>query len=136
MKAPKEVIRSTFTGVLWLTGAPGVGKSVFLARLAYDLGHDPRRVCRIAWRFKASDPARCNRAAFFRHAVDRLAGWLGRTDVAPGFDPNDVPDPTDVENLERPCGRGLMLMRYYMNHVAFSADGNAVSMTKLRNGKE
>src|SRR5262249_54887493 len=34
------------------------------------------------------------------------------TDEGPGFDPADVPDPTAVENLERPCGRGLMLMRH------------------------
>ena len=30
--------------------------------------------------------------------------------AAAGFDPDDVPDPTDIENLERPCGRGLMLI--------------------------
>src|SRR5438132_13205328 len=56
------------------------------------------------------------------------------TDEGPGFDPNEVPDPTAVENLERPCGRGLMLMRYYMTEVQFSVTGNSVSMTKLRNG--
>src|SRR5438445_13584173 len=54
------------------------------------------------------------------------------TDEGCGFDPAEVPDPTAVENLERPCGRGLMLMRYYMNEVSFSPSGNSVSMTKLR----
>src|SRR5215831_12883768 len=38
-------------------------------------------------------------------------------DEGQGFDPKDVPDPTTVENLERPCGRGLMLMRHYMSEV-------------------
>jgi serine/threonine-protein kinase RsbW len=57
------------------------------------------------------------------------------TDEGKGFDPEDVPDPTAVENLERPCGRGLMLMRYYMSAVAFTRGGNSVCMTKLRNGK-
>jgi serine/threonine-protein kinase RsbW len=56
------------------------------------------------------------------------------TDEGTGFDPTDVPDPTAVENLERPCGRGLMLMRYYMSEVSFANNGNCVSMTKLRNG--
>jgi serine/threonine-protein kinase RsbW len=57
------------------------------------------------------------------------------TDEGPGFDPTDVPDPTAVENLERPCGRGLMLMRYYMNEVAFLERGNCVRMSKvLSNG--
>ena len=55
-------------------------------------------------------------------------------DEGKGFDPVDAPDPTAPENLERPCGRGIMLMRHYMTSVAFSERGNAVSMTKLRNG--
>lgn len=53
------------------------------------------------------------------------------TDAGPGFDPSDVPDPTAFENLERPCGRGLMLMRHYMSEVAFSERGNTVAMTKV-----
>jgi serine/threonine-protein kinase RsbW len=59
------------------------------------------------------------------------------TDEGRGFDPCDVPDPTIAENLERPCGRGLMLMRYYMSQVTFDAAGNSVRMTKVsRNGKQ
>jgi serine/threonine-protein kinase RsbW len=57
------------------------------------------------------------------------------SDEGRGFDPEDVPDPTAVENLERPCGRGLMLMRYYMSSVCYAKNGSAVSMTKFRNGK-
>lgn len=56
------------------------------------------------------------------------------TDEGPGFDPTDVPDPTAVENLERPCGRGLMLMRHFMTEVSFNREGNTVRMCKLRNG--
>ena len=59
-------------------------------------------------------------------------------DEGPGFDPADVPDPTAAENLERPCGRGLMLMRHYMTEVEYNATGNSVSMTKVfrNNGKK
>ena len=58
-------------------------------------------------------------------------------DEGPGFDPSDVPDPTAVENLERPCGRGLMLMRHYMTDVVYNQSGNCVAMSKvLRNGKK
>jgi serine/threonine-protein kinase RsbW len=52
------------------------------------------------------------------------------TDEGPGFDPADVPDPTDPENLERPCGRGLMLMRHYME-VAHGPRGNCVHLRKV-----
>jgi serine/threonine-protein kinase RsbW len=55
-------------------------------------------------------------------------------DEGKGFDPFDVPDPTEEENLERPCGRGLLLMRYYMNDVKFQDRGTTVVMWKRRNG--
>jgi len=47
-----------------------------------------------------------------------------------GFKPDDVPDPTLDENLERPCGRGVMLMRAYMDDIAYNARGNCVTMVK------
>lgn len=49
-------------------------------------------------------------------------------DHGPGFDPGDVPDPTAPENLERPCGRGLLLMRAYMSSVEYNDAGNEVTM--------
>jgi serine/threonine-protein kinase RsbW len=58
------------------------------------------------------------------------------SDQGPGFDPCDVPDPTAPENLERPCGRGLLLMRYYMTDVSFADRGSTISMFKLRNGSK
>jgi len=58
-------------------------------------------------------------------------------DEGPGFDPSDVPDPTAIENLERPCGRGLMLMRHYMDDVAYNSRGNGVVMHRIfRAGKK
>ncbi|MGF1581784.1 MAG: ATP-binding protein [Gemmataceae bacterium] len=53
-------------------------------------------------------------------------------DEGPGFDPNDVPDPLAPENLERDCGRGLLLMRHYMTQVEHHEPGNAVSMSKVK----
>lgn len=59
-------------------------------------------------------------------------------DEGTGFNPGEVPDPTAPENLERPCGRGLMLMRHYMSEVTFSPQGNVVRMCKHahRNGQK
>ena len=65
----------------------------------------------------------------YRFLRDRLEIHI--TDEGTGFDPEDVPDPTAVENLERPCGRGLMLMRHYMTEVVYTSRGNSVSMTKV-----
>ena len=53
-------------------------------------------------------------------------------DQGNGFDPSGVPDPTTDENLEKPCGRGLLLMRAYMDEVSFSECGRQVRMTKSK----
>jgi serine/threonine-protein kinase RsbW len=54
------------------------------------------------------------------------------TDQGPGFDPESVPDPTLPENVQRPTGRGLLLMRHYMTGVRYNERGNSVEMWKLR----
>jgi serine/threonine-protein kinase RsbW len=55
------------------------------------------------------------------------------TDEGPGFNPEDVPDPTEEINIERPCGRGLLLIRGFMTDVRYHGRGNVVAMTKVRN---
>jgi len=57
-------------------------------------------------------------------------------DHGPGFDPDDSPDPTLDENLDKPTGRGLMLMRAYMTSVEHSPTGNTVRMTYFRPPRE
>jgi serine/threonine-protein kinase RsbW len=53
-------------------------------------------------------------------------------DEGPGFDPGAVPDPLAPENLEKSCGRGLLLMRHYLSWVRYNARGNAVTLCKRR----
>ena len=53
-------------------------------------------------------------------------------DQGPGFSPDELPDPTAEENLPRPNGRGVMLMRAYMTEVDFNERGNRVILTKRR----
>ena len=51
-------------------------------------------------------------------------------DEGSGFDPDGIPDPTDPDFLERPCGRGVLLMRSFMDEVSFNSIGNEVTLTK------
>ncbi len=51
-------------------------------------------------------------------------------DEGPGFDPDSLPDPTDPENIEKASGRGLLLMRTFMDSVEFNDVGNEVTMIK------
>jgi len=47
-----------------------------------------------------------------------------------GFDPSRVPNCTEKERLELPHGRGIFLMRSFMDSVDFNEVGNKVVMTK------
>ncbi len=57
------------------------------------------------------------------------------TDEGEGFIPSNVPDPTAAENLVLPNGRGIMLMRAYMNLVEYNETGNMVHFVKLKQGE-
>lgn len=54
------------------------------------------------------------------------------TDQGPGFDPAVIPDPTLEENLEKPSGRGMMLIRSFMSDVRHELGGRRLVMTYLR----
>ncbi len=59
---------------------------------------------------------------------DRAAISVG--DEGKGFDPGDVPDPTLDENLIATSGRGIALMRAYMDEVRFNDSGTEITMIK------
>ncbi|CAN5792717.1 hypothetical protein BH11BAC7_BH11BAC7_02090 [soil metagenome] len=48
------------------------------------------------------------------------------TDQGPGFDYQNLPDPTNPENIEKPHGRGVFLMRHLADKVEFSDNGRSV----------
>ena len=54
------------------------------------------------------------------------------TDEGPGFNPDKLPDPTLDEFIDRPCGRGVMLMRKFMDTVQYNERGNQVTLVKNR----
>lgn len=55
------------------------------------------------------------------------------SDDGEGFCPDEVPDPTQPGFIDRPHGRGIMLMRAYLDDVQFSVTGNCVRLVKLNN---
>ena len=67
-----------------------------------------------------------------RYQVNSQQFTIEIRDEGSGFDPNAVPDPLDPENLERPGGRGVFLMRHYMTTVEYNASGNCVTLSKAR----
>lgn len=51
------------------------------------------------------------------------------SDEGPGFDFEHLPDPTDPQNIEKPHGRGVFLMRALSDKVEFSDNGASVLLT-------
>lgn len=50
-------------------------------------------------------------------------------DEGSGFDFNNLPDPTAPENIEKPDGRGIFLMKNLSDEVDFDLNGSKVSIT-------
>jgi serine/threonine-protein kinase RsbW len=66
------------------------------------------------------------------YEVDARRVCIRVKDQGRGFKPEEVPDPTSDENLAKPTGRGILLMRAYMDEVAYSACGTEVTMVKKK----
>lgn len=50
-------------------------------------------------------------------------------DQGTGFNFNNLPDPTSPENLDKPSGRGIFLMKNLCDEVSFHDEGKSVELT-------
>ena len=73
---------------------------------------DPDKTVRIQWEINST---------FVKVSIE---------DQGLGFAPEDIPDPTDEENLDKPGGRGIMLMKSFMSDVSYNDRGNVLVMEK------
>lgn len=62
--------------------------------------------------------------------VDDKSVEISVEDQGRGYDPNMVPDPTADENLTLPSGRGVAMMRSFMDDVYINEKGNKVMMMR------
>jgi serine/threonine-protein kinase RsbW len=53
-------------------------------------------------------------------------------DQGPGFEYDQLPDPTDPSRLLIPSGRGLLLIKHIMDDVQYNDRGNEIRMVKTR----
>ncbi len=67
--------------------------------------------------------------------VDPKIAYLRIKDQGNGFDPADLPDPRDDENISCTNGRGVMLIQELMTEVSYNARGTEVVMTKHRSSE-
>ena len=67
------------------------------------------------------------------YLVDEEKVEVRMADEGPGFNPRDMPDPREGENLYRPEGRGLLLINAYMHVAEYNERGNSLRMIRYKN---
>jgi CheY-like chemotaxis protein/anti-sigma regulatory factor (Ser/Thr protein kinase) len=71
-----------------------------------------------------------DRQVFYSARLSRAEVHVTIRDEGPGFDPSTLPDPTDPANLGRIGGRGLLLIRTFMDSVTHNPAGNEITLVK------
>ena len=64
-----------------------------------------------------------------RFSVDEGAMKFVIEDEGPGFDYDNLPDPTAPENIEKPNGRGVFLMKNLADEIEFDETGSVVELS-------
>lgn len=105
--------------VLALVEEHGFGEErIFALRLAIEEA--------IANAIKHGNKMDSARKVTFRFRIDEGSAIFEVADEGAGFDLDSVPDPTEPQNLQKPHGRGLLLMRTYADEVKHNEKGNCV----------
>jgi CheY-like chemotaxis protein len=76
----------------------------------------------------------CDRNVTVDIVIDTSQAHFVIRDQGPGFDPNSLPPAGQPGSLDPEAGRGLVLMRAFMDEVSYSQHGNEVTMIKRREG--
>lgn len=95
-----------------------------------ELRQEDERVYRRMGEERRGQPPYRDRRVLLEARVTRSEATFVVKDEGPGFDPGSLPDPTDPMNLERIGGRGLLLIRTFMDEVRHNATGNEVTLVK------
>ena len=74
----------------------------------------------------------CSRHIRVQVQLDRDAARFVVADDGPGFDTTLFNRPVEPEDLARIGGRGLLLIRTFMDQVTFNAGGDQITMVKFR----
>ncbi len=120
-----EEIVSTIDPILPLLGTVGFSeREMFAVRLALE-----EALVNAIKHGHKSDPSK---EVQLRYQLSADCFLVEIEDQGPGFEPQTVPDPLALENLERSSGRGLLLIRHYMTWVRYNARGNCVTMCRQR----
>lgn len=108
---------------------------------AYEYGEDAQFAVKLALEEALANAVKhgcrgdCSKMVTVRYAVDADRVAILVRDEGAGFVPDEVPDPTHPERIALPSGRGIMLIRAYMDEVEFRDEGREVYFVRYRRRK-
>ncbi len=97
-------------------------------------GEDDEAYYALVARRRGESPYR-DRRIHVSARLTREEGVFVVRDEGSGFDLSTLPDPDDPSALERASGRGLLLMRAFMDDVSYDPTGSVVTLVKRRKTK-
>lgn len=72
-----------------------------------------------------------NKQVLVKIQADQKMITMDVRDEGKGFDFSNLADPTSPENVNRPSGRGVFLIRSLMTKTEFYAGGSGIKMTRV-----
>ena len=116
-----ERARAAQEALLDLVGEQGYPEaSIFAIRLALEEA--------VANAFRHGNRNDPDKSVTLGWTVESDAIRITVEDEGDGFDPDALPDPRAPEHIERPHGRGVMLIRSYMTDVSYERGGRRLVM--------
>jgi serine/threonine-protein kinase RsbW len=73
----------------------------------------------------------CNKNVEIEYDITSEKIVITITDEGGGFEPGNVDDPRSGENIYKTNGRGLLLIKSYMDSSEYNQSGNSITMTKI-----
>jgi anti-sigma regulatory factor (Ser/Thr protein kinase) len=98
--------------------------------ISSELRHDDERYYYALAEKRRFMPPYRDRQIAIHVLVDRHMACFEITDEGPGFDTSSLDRPIEEEDLLRIGGRGMLLIRAFMDEVRHNSSGNQISMTK------
>jgi CheY-like chemotaxis protein/anti-sigma regulatory factor (Ser/Thr protein kinase) len=98
--------------------------------LSSDLRQEDEQVFYVTAEERRELPPYASRQIRVLVRIDRRAATFEIGDDGPGFDTSRIDRPIEPEDLSRIGGRGILLIRTFMDEVAFNTPGNAITMVK------
>lgn len=80
---------------------------------------------------KHGNRADCNKNVTIEYDITPEKICVTVTDEGGGFEPEKVDDPRSGENIYKTGGRGVLLIKSYMDSITYNQAGNSISMTKI-----